>query len=212
MRIANGNKTRWRQNKANVRGNLAIKKLLVGQPGAPENYLCNIARSAGDYASPRHRHNFDQVRLLLDGKLPVTPRRSMTPGQIGYFPEGTYYGPQADDGTGWTIMIVQFGGASGEGFLSADEALAAKTALAREGDFDGGVFRRRTGTGKRNQDSYEAVWEHASGRKLAYPEPRYDAPIIVDPAHFGWKTGKSGVARNASAFLQNAKPVLRCGG
>ena len=82
------------------------------------------------------------LRLLLDGKLPVTPRRAMHPGQIGYFPEGTFYGPQADDGTGWTIMIVQFGGAGGEGFLSADEALAAKNSLAREGDFDGGVFRR----------------------------------------------------------------------
>ncbi|MDA1327006.1 MAG: hypothetical protein O3C34_19985, partial [Proteobacteria bacterium] len=175
MQIANGNRIRWRQNKANVRGNLAIKKLLVGQPGTPENYLCNIARSAGDYGSPRHRHNFDQLRLLLDGKLPVTPRRSMMPGQIGYFPEGTYYGPQVDDGTGWTIMIVQFGGASGEGFLSADEALAAKTSLAQEGDFQGGVFRRKSGPGKRNQDSYEAVWEHANGRKLAYPKPRYDA-------------------------------------
>jgi hypothetical protein len=195
MQIANGNKIRWQQNKANVRGKLAIKKLLVGQPGTPENYLCNIARSDGDYASPRHRHNFDQLRLLIDGKLPVTPRRAMEPGQIGYFPEGTYYGPQQDDGTGWTIMIVQFGGASGEGFLSADEALAAKTTLAREGKFDGGVFKRTSGTGKRNQDSYEAVWEHANGRKLAYPKPRYDAPIIVDPAGFGWNAGRKGVAR-----------------
>lgn len=80
MQIANGNRIRWRQNKANVRGNLAINKLLVGQPGTPENYLCNIARSAGDYVSPRHRHNFGQLRLLLDGKLPVTPLRSMMPG------------------------------------------------------------------------------------------------------------------------------------
>lgn len=198
MQIANAKNIRWRQNKANVRGNLAIKKLLVGQPGTPENYLCNIARSAGDYGSPRHRHNFDQLRILLDGKLPVTPRRAMMPGQIGYFPEGTYYGPQADDGTGWTIMIVQFGGASGEGFLSADEALAAKTSLSAEGDFVGGVFKRKSGPGRRNQDSYEAVWEHANGRKLVYPKPRYDAPIIVDPDGFDWQpAGSRGVARKS---------------
>jgi hypothetical protein len=208
MQIANGNRIRWRQNKANVRGNLAIKKLLVGQPGTAENYLCNIARSAGDYASPRHRHNFDQLRLLLDGKLPVTPHRAMMPGQIGYFPEGTYYGPQADDGTGWTIMIVQFGGASGDGFLSADEALAAKTSLARDGAFDGGVFRRKSGTGKRNQDSYEAVWEHANGRKLAYPRPRYDAPIIVDPANFGWRTGKKGVVQKRLGLFTERETSL----
>jgi len=103
MQIAHAGRTRWRRNRANVRGNLAIKPLLVGRPGRPENYLANIARSAGDYSSPRHRHNFDQLRVVLDGRLPVTPRRTMKPGQIGYFPEGTYYGPQLDDGTGWTI-------------------------------------------------------------------------------------------------------------
>ena len=208
MRIANGNRIRWRQNKANVRGNLAIKKLLVGQPGEPENYLCNIARSAGDYASPRHRHNFDQLRLLIDGKLPVTPQRSMLPGQIGYFPEGTYYGPQADDGSGWTIMIVQFGGASGEGFLSADDALTAKTSLATEGYFDGGVFKRRSGPGKRNQDSYEAVWEHASGRKLTYPKPRYDAPVIVDPDSFGWHSSKKGISQKRLGLFTERETSL----
>jgi hypothetical protein len=208
MRIANANKIRWQQNKANVRGKLAIKKLLVGQAGAPENYLCNIARSDGDYASPRHRHNFDQLRVLLDGKLPVTPKRSMLPGQIGYFPEGTYYGPQADDGSGWTIMIVQFGGASGEGFLSADEALAAKTSLSSDGEFDGGVFRRKTGPGKRNQDSYEAVWEHANGRKLNYPKPRYDAPVIVDPASFGWRASKKGVSRKPLGLFTERETSL----
>jgi len=208
MRIANGNRIRWRQNKANVRGNLAIKKLLVGQPGEPENYLCNIARSAGDYASPRHRHNFDQLRLLIDGKLPVTPQRSMLPGQIGYFPEGTYYGPQADDGSGWTIMIVQFGGASGEGFLSADEALTAKTSLVQEGEFASGVFKRTFGAGKRNQDSYEAVWEQASGRKLTYSKPRYDAPIIVDPDSFGWRSGKKGIFQKRLGLFTERETAL----
>jgi hypothetical protein len=204
MRIANARTIRWRRNRANVRGSLAVKPLLVGRPGTPENYLCNVARSAGDYASPRHRHNFDQVRIVLDGKLPVTPQRTMQPGEIGYFPEGTWYGPQQDDGTGWTIMIVQFGGASGDGFLSAAEALEAKQVLMKEGEFQGGVFRRLSGSGKRNQDSYEAVWEHANARRLVYPKPRYDAPVILDPAGFGWKPASKGaVARkNLGIFTE----------
>lgn len=204
MKIANTSKLRWQLNKANVRGKLIVKKLLVGQPGAAENYLCNIAKSEGDYSSPRHRHNFDQIRLVLDGQLPVTPRRSMKPGQIGYFPEGTAYGPQVDDGTGWTIMIVQFGGASGEGFLSADEAQSTKENLSLEGEFQGGVFKRAFGKGKRNQDSYEAVWERASGRKLVYPKPRYDAPVILDPDGFDWTSkSRSGVARkNLGIFTE----------
>ncbi len=204
MKIANSSRIRWQLNKANVRGKLTVKKLLVGERGTPENYLCNIAKSGGDYSSPRHRHNFDQVRLVLDGKLPVTPRRSMKPGQIGYFPEGTPYGPQIDDGTGWTIMIVQFGGTSGDGFLSADQAQASKRILSREGEFDGGIFRRASGRGKRNQDSYEAVWEHASGRRLIYPKLRYDAPVILDPEGFDWASkGRSGVARkNLGVFTE----------
>lgn len=204
MKIANTGKIRWQLNKANVRGKLTVKKLLVGQPGTAENYLCNIAKSGGDYSSPRHRHNFDQIRLVLEGQLPVTPRRSMRPGQIGYFPEGSPYGPQIDDGTGWTIMIVQFGGASGDGFLSANEAQSTKESLSREGEFLGGVFKRTSGQGKRNQDSYEAVWERASGRRLVYPKPRYDAPVILDPDGFDWASkSRSGVARkNLGIFTE----------
>lgn len=204
MKIANTSRISWQLNKANVRGKLTVKKLLVGQPGTAENYLCNIAKSGGDYNSPRHRHNFDQIRLVLEGRVPIAPRRSMKPGQIGYFPEGTPYGPQVDDGVGWTIMIVQFGGASGDGFLSADEAQATKESLSREGDFDGGVFKRTSGKGKRNQDSYEAVWERASGRKLIYPKLRYDAPVIVDPEGFDWTSrARSGVSRkNLGIFTE----------
>lgn len=204
MKIANTSKRRWQLNKANVRGKLTVKKLLVGQPGTAENYLCNIAKSDGNYNSPRHRHNFDQIRLVLDGRVPITPRRSMKPGQIGYFPEGTPYGPQVDDGIGWTIMIVQFGGASGDGFLSADEAQSTKESLSREGDFEGGVFKRASGKGKRNQDSYEAVWERANGRRLIYPKPRYDAPVILDPDGFDWTSkNRSGVARkNLGIFTE----------
>lgn len=209
MKIANTSRIRWQLNKANVRGKLTVKKLLVGEPGTPENYLCNIARSDGDYSSPRHRHNFDQIRLVLDGRLPVTPRRSMLPGQIGYFPEGTPYGPQVDDGTGWTIMIVQFGGASGDGFLSASEAQSTKEKLSREGDFVGGVFKRTSGPGKRNQDSYEAVWESANGRRLVYPRPRYDAPVILDPEGFDWTLrGRAGVARKTLGIFTERKTRL----
>ena len=209
MRIANTSKIRWQLNKANVRGKLTVKKLLVGHPGTPENYLCNIAKSGGDYNSPRHRHNFDQIRLVLDGRVPITPRRSMKPGQIGYFPEGTPYGPQVDDGIGWTIMIIQFGGASGEGFLSAAEAQATKESLSGEGVFEGGVFKRTSGRGKRNQDSYEVVWERANGRKLVYPKLRYDAPVIVDPEGFDWSArNRSGVARKNLGIFTERKTRL----
>jgi hypothetical protein len=196
MRIANTKGQRWKPYTSNVRGGLDVKRLLDGTPGAPENYLLNVVRSNGSYVSPRHRHNFDQVRLVLDGTVCVSPGRDMTAGQVGYFPEGTYYGPQDDQGRTWTIMIVQFGGASGEGFMSPEQALAAKTALNEEGEMTGGIFRRRTGAGKRNQDAYEATWEKCTGRRLVYPAPRFDAPVIVEPPGHDWvPAGQQGVAR-----------------
>jgi hypothetical protein len=194
MRIANARGKRWKPYTANVRGGLEVKRLLDGAPGTPENYLLNVVRSNGSYVSPRHRHNFDQVRLVLDGTVCVAPGRDMTAGQLGYFPEGTWYGPQDDRGRRWTIMIVQFGGASGNGFMSPDEALAAKEKLACEGEFRSGVFRRARGEGRKNQDAYEATWERFAGRRLVYPPPRYEAPVIVEPGAFDWKpAGAAGV-------------------
>ena len=57
------------------------------------------------------------------------------------------------------------------------------------------MFTRTAGSGRRNQDSYEAVWEHANNRKLVYSKPRYDAPVIFDPDSFDWTPAGKGVAR-----------------
>ncbi len=198
MRIVNSANVKWQRDGGNIRGGqgLHLKRLLTGRPGTPENYLFNIARSDGDYATPRHRHNFDQIRVALDGDMRIGPRQVVRQGQIGYFPEGTYYGPYDDAGKKRTIMIVQFGGASGSGYMDRLSAMKARESLLREGEFRGGVFRRSSGEGRKNQDAFEATWERFAGRKLEYPKPRYDAPVIIDPAGFAWKpAGRRGVSR-----------------
>lgn len=198
MRIVNAGNVRWQRDGGNIRGGagLILKRLLTGQPGTPENYLLNMARSDGDYATPRHRHNFDQIRVALDGDMRIGPRQVVRQGQIGYFPEGAFYGPYDDAGRKRTIMIVQFGGASGNGYMDRGSAMAARDSLLREGEFRGGVFRRSAGQGRTNQDAFEATWERFAGRKLEYPRPRYDAPVIVDPAGFAWTAaGRRGVSR-----------------
>jgi hypothetical protein len=209
MKVANTKGQRWKPYTSNVRGGLDVKRLLDGAPGTPDNYLLNVVRSNGSYVSPRHRHNFDQVRLVLDGTVCVSPGRDMHAGQVGYFPEGTYYGPQDDAGRTWTIMIVQFGGASGEGFMSPEQALAAKTALGEEGEIVGGIFRRKSGAGKKNQDAYEATWEKCTGRRLVYPPPRYEAPVIVEPGGFDWKpVGEGGVTRRSFGVFTERETKL----
>jgi hypothetical protein len=110
----------------------------------------------------------------------------MGPGTFGYFPEGAAYGPQSSEGRSATA-VLQFGGASGGGYLSRQEVEAGREALRKFGSFDGGVFRRNDdGEGRRNTDAYQAIWEHAHGRRMEYSKPRYGDPIMVDPANYEW--------------------------
>ena len=96
-------------------GVLEQKFLLTGKDGAPDNYLLNVGRTgAGGWTTPRHRHNFDQVRYVLKGTYPYAKGKVMKEGWVGYFPEGVYYGPQ-DRPEGLEMMVCQLGGASGDG-------------------------------------------------------------------------------------------------
>ena len=79
---------------------------------------------------------------------------------------------------------MQFGGASGFGYLSPDQLRACRAALKAHGEFVDVAYRHRDG---RMQDGFSAVWEHAFGKK----------PIVMDPAGFQWRgiTGVPGVER-----------------
>jgi hypothetical protein len=60
------------------------------------------------------------------------------------------------------------------------------------------VFRRESGEGRKNQDGYEAVWEHVNKRPLEYPKPRYQSPILTNPENFEFLDfGQPGVRRKS---------------
>jgi hypothetical protein len=110
----------------------------------------------------------------------------MHPDSIGYFPEGAYYGPQTSTGSN-IVAVVQFGGPSGSGYLSQRQVNAAYDEMKSFGIFDKGVFRRNEGVpGKKNMDSFQAVWEYANQRPMVYPRPQYADPILMSPAHVRW--------------------------
>jgi hypothetical protein len=175
------------EERAHVRsGRMLLKTLAVGEPGTPGNFALMLSHTPEGYDSPRHRHSFDQVRYQLEGDFDFAADGVMRPGSLAYFPEGTRYGPQTDDDSSLTL-VLQFGGASGSGYLSEDEYRAAAAALAERGTFAGGVYTRaKPGGGKVNTDAYEAVWEEAMGRPLDYPEPRYDRPAFFEPSNVDW--------------------------
>jgi len=167
-------------------GQFIHRKLMTGEPGTPGNFMLELVRTTDDFFSPRHKHNFDQFRYQVEGEFDFDRNGKMKPGIIGYFPEGTPYGPQTSAVTSVT-MVLQFGGASGSGYMTQEEMEASTAELKKFGRFEKGVYRRNEDVeGKRNLDGYQAVWENVNKRPMKYPEPRYNDPIMMNPEHFDW--------------------------
>ena len=166
-------------------GKFRYYPLLCGPTGAAGNFFLQLSKTYNDFDSPRHRHNFDQIRVQLEGDADFARDGVMTPGMVGYFPEGVYYGPQSISGESLTL-VLQFGGASRSGYLSEAQFQQGIAELKETGIFERGVYKvRKPDGGTRNQDAYEAVWEHLNGRELRYPEGRYDKPVFMRPEAAG---------------------------
>jgi hypothetical protein len=174
---------------------ISLTNLLQGADGAPDNFVFELVETNGEYFTPRHHHNFEQVRYMLKGDFEWAPGVKQEEGTVGYFCEGTYYTQKS---VGHSIILsLQLGGASGYGFMSRRQLREGGEALAKTGTFHDGVYTWHDQAGrKHNKDGYEAVWEHVNGRKLEYPPARYDAPVILRPAHFAYlpMAGVEGVA------------------
>ena len=187
--------TPWSSEGQHRSGGLEFRDLLCGDELAPDNFWMTLVKADGNFFSPRHRHNFDQIRFCLEGRMSVGPNFYLEVGQIGFFPEGQHYGPQQDTEPNWS-MVLQFGGISGSGFVSRRQMLQAREELVREGRFEKGVFRRTSGEGRKNQDGFEAIYERVFQRPVIYPKPRYDRTVVVSTDAFGWLPyGEEGVAR-----------------
>lgn len=185
MRTAHAADVEWFTPSGHRGGGIEFKRLLAGADGAPDNYELTLVRFPGTYRTPRHRHNYDQIRVGLEGTLNYAPGRHLGPGAVGYFPEGTSYGPQEVADNPLT-MAVQLGGASGQGFFGYDTLARGHRELAERGEFTDGIWRGtdpRTGRTV-NIDGYQAVWEHLAGRPMQYAEAAYAEPVIMFLAGF----------------------------
>jgi len=188
MKIVQGDELERRRGLEHRGGTFHFRMLMEGEPGTPDNFQFTLGQIGGDFFSPRHRHNFEQVRFQLEGTLNYDRDGKLTPGMVGYFPEGQAYGPQTQDAEDTPLTaVLQFGGASGSGYLSRAEVKAAMDELGQFGEFKDGVFRRKDGApGKKNLDGYQAIWEHKNGRPMEYPKPRYNRPVFMDPENLNW--------------------------
>jgi len=170
-------------------GQREFMTLLSGKDGALDNYKLSFVRQSGALDIPRHRHNFDQIRMCLEGERQNYGKNKwIEPGEIVYFPEGTPYGPERSAAHRLSITL-QFGGASGSGYIGAARLRAAMVEMTAVGRFEHGVFVRDGALApgqRRNQDSFEAIWEYVNRRKIVYPPQRYEEPVRMRPGNFAW--------------------------
>jgi hypothetical protein len=186
MQIVHADEVEWKRGLQHRGGTFHYRHLLEGEAGTLGNFNLGLGQQDGDFLSPRHRHNFDQFRFQVEGTMNFDRNGKMAAGTLGYFPEGAAYGPQSSEGRSVTA-VLQFGGASGGGYLSPKEVAAGTEELKKFGTFEGGIFRRKDDSeGRRNSDAYQAIWEHVNGRRMDYPKPRYRDPIMVEPENYEW--------------------------
>jgi len=194
-------------------GTFYARTLMEGEAGTPGNFQLGLGRNEGDFFSPRHRHNFEQIRYAFEGELDFDKTGKLTEGMIGYFPEGVSYGPQSQkQGQVSTALVLQFGGASGSGYLSRQQVRAGMEDLKTYGEFKDGVFHRREAKdGKVNLDGFQAIWEHVNGRPMVYPKPRYQTPLFLNPANYDWVPvdGAAGVSEKALGVFTERRAEVR---
>jgi hypothetical protein len=166
--------------------------LLEGKPGSPHNFRFAWMKYNAPFRVPQHRHNFEQVRLTLAGMQRFGRVGRCGPGDVGYFPEGTPYGPQSID-PGSIAINIGFGGPSGAGFVSDAEAAEARAKMSIFGEFTQGMFVPLNGD--KPKPGYNALWEFVRGKKLTYPKGRYSTPIVMRASNVPWIETQTGVAR-----------------
>lgn len=142
------------------------------------------------FATPRHKHTFQQIKFAEKGNIDVFPGVYINQGDLGYFPKGAYYGPQHRE-KGPTSIGIQYGfnGEHQRGEVWESRRAEVLERLAARGRIENGLFiERNPATGETmTRDAVDAVYDERyrllKGKPLVIPEPAYDAPIIIHPSN-----------------------------
>jgi hypothetical protein len=191
-------------------GLLDNRILLCGEEGTPDNFKLNIGYAREEWETPRHKHDFDQIRVPLEGEFVYAKDRILKAGQAAFFPAGVHYGPQLRK-KGLLMMLCQLGSADGQGFVSTAQREAVFDTLKAKGSFKDGIYTYVDEKGQtHNQDAAEAVREAATGHKVKYPTPRYEDNIIMSLDGFKWieDPAEPGIARKALGTFTERKTEM----
>lgn len=176
----------WRPIAQTRGGDVESKYVAEGEllPGVGYSSIM-IKFNEGDraFTAPRHRHDFEQLRLTLSGTHDFGLGQVCKQGWVSYFPAGAFYGPEIMDSG--ALMQVQW---SDHWVTRAQNDTAIKE-LNEQGQFVDGSYRYIDDeNGKEGQkDGSAAVWEHIYKRPSKIPSPKYPRPILIDPDAFEWQ-------------------------
>ena len=131
-------------------GTFHSRTMAEGRPARRAISSSRSARLGTDYSGPRHRHNFDQYRFMIEGSSDYGQDGPLKAGMLGYYPEGVPYGPQVNK-TEIFCAVLQFGGASGSGYLLPREVKAGMEEMKKFGEFKDGIFHRHDGVAGKPQ-------------------------------------------------------------
>ena len=191
-------------------GKLDNRDLMVGKEGDRRNFRLALGLAETDWLTPRHHHNFEQIRFPLEGEFQYAEGKVLPAGWVGYFPEGVHYGPQIRH-KGLYMLLLQYGGASGHGFFSEHQYVSGQEALKKKGTIAKGKFSFTDKDGKEQVlDLWEAMYEEVTGKKPVYPEPRYNDIITMNPANFSWMPDREnpGVNRKQLGVFTERKTTI----
>ncbi|HEV8014157.1 MAG TPA: hypothetical protein VGP48_01425 [Stellaceae bacterium] len=138
------------------------------------------------YGTPRHKHIFDQYRFNMTGRRMIDDG-FLEAGEVGFYPEGVYYGPQMQEEE-CTGLGLQFQGLTGIPYLTHAQLRDARKAMIAEGaTFKNGIYTKITPDGRKiNKDSHLALTEYVSGKKVEFPVGRFEKPIVMKPQGHPW--------------------------
>jgi hypothetical protein len=167
---------------------------------------CAITTTQPGGESRRHRHNCSEIRYVLKGNW-HSGDRNLEPGDLGYFPESTYYGPQKYEEE-VTHLGMHFAGPSPTSFYLPPDARERSWEELRASGVrvEGGVAMFPDG---RKLDPSNATDARLGGGELEFAPPRYDEPIFIKTGNFPWRqTASRGVSTKHLAYFNDVGPNL----
>ena len=193
-----------RNGSAHRPGGIQLISLLKGQENCIDNFDLMVVDTSSEYHTPRHRHNFDQIRVMLSGSYEWETDSVQDEGSVGYFAEGMPYKQQGIGDS--RMLLLQVAGASGNGYMSYAQLQAAITELQESGTFEDGLYIYKNEKGRRlKMDGHQAAWEKTFGRKLECPLPRTRVPLVLQPERVAWVPDSDNglvATRNLGVFNQ----------